>query len=754
MATKKRKKIIWLSVILAVVLVAAIIATVFIVLGSRQQRLPSGNYSHTSPKPAVKGRVEAGNGYIKVAESDTYTLYYYEPQFSIKLENKKTGAVIESTLSEEKDDGMANEVWQGYMKSGIVINAIRGTTNTYQVDVNTVETEISTWYTDNGIYAEIEFKGAYQFGLGVEVRLEGDELVVRIPDESIHEDKADTFISSISVFPMMGYTHLGDEAGYMLIPDGNGALIYLEDKEGRYANGFTGLVYGTDDGITTKGSVPTLWEKYETVTDANSVLTPIFGMVHTDDEQAYLAIIENGDERAYIEVQPNGANNINYNRSFARFLLRDVFLQPLSKGSSGVVTAVEADRLHSDLQVRYCLLSGDEANYSGMANTYRQYLLDNGLISRQNLSYNTRVDVLGSEREEFLMGTTAVPMTTVDQLRDIYAALRREGVANVLTVYRGWQDGGLYDLPISDYKADSSIGGTRALTDLVLSEAEQGNTIYLYNDALTVNATTNSSTYNVMKMVSKRTYEKSVNGQVYKTFYYLMPDKAGLNMSELADQMTSKGLKNMALAGVTEKLFSFSYKGNYYARTDTMDMFRDAMNDVDGDMNLILETPNMFMWKYADAMLDMPLGSSDYLYIDQEIPFLSMVLKGIVPMYSKYVNFEANKTENFLQMVESGIYPSFYVTAEDSSKLIYTNSSNLYSLEFDSYSETIAQYDRELRAVAEKVGTACIVGHEQLENGLIKVTYDNGVTIYVNYTQTALSADGVTVDALSYKVGE
>ena len=65
-------------------------------------------------------------------------------------------------------------------------------------------------------------------------------------------------------------------------------------------------------------------------------------------------------------------------------------------------------------------------------------------------------------------------------------------------------------------------------------------------------------------------------------------------------------------------------------------------------MSLILETPNAYMWQYADAFLDMPLGSSDFLYLDQDIPFLSLVLKGVMPMYSDYVNFEANKTENFL----------------------------------------------------------------------------------------------------------
>ena len=105
-------------------------------------------------------------------------------------------------------------------------------------------------------------------------------------------------------------------------------------------------------------------------------------------------------------------------------------------------------------------------------------------------------------------------------------------------------------------------------------------------------------------------------------------------------------------------------------------------------------------------------------------------------------------------MVESGMYPSFYLTWEDSSQLIYTNSSNLYSLEYDSYRDTIVEYDTQLRALAEMTGDACIENHEVLKNGLVKVSYDNGVVIYVNYTETALSADGLTVDALSYKAGE
>ena len=753
MATDKLKRFLPWIIAGAVLLVAVIVLVVVLVLNGSQPDVLSGSHDHTNPIPALGEKINAKDDYVLVAESDTYRLYYYEPRFSIRLENKQTGAVMESTVSDEKLHEDINNTWKGYIQSGIVLSAIIGTINTYQVDMLNVENEINTWKTDHGIYAQISFKGNYQFDIGVELSLDGNGLTVRVPDESIQEHTEGTYISTVALFPFLGYTYLDEQEGYMLVPDGNGALIYLNNKEGRYNTGFSGLIYGKDDGMTSNAKVSTLWGKFETVTQSNSVLAPIFGMAHLEDELAYLGIVESGDERCSIEVTPNGVM-VNYNRCFARFLLRDIYVQPLTQSDSGTVIEVEKDRLHSDLQVYYRFLSGDDANYSGMANAYREYLLANNKIAKRDLSYNTRVDFLGTEREEFLMGTTAVTMTTVEDVKEILGELRGLGVRNVLSVYRGWQGGGLYNVPVTGYKADGNIGGNGALTNLIRSEAQQGNTIYLYNDALTVNATTNSTTYNVMKMVNKRTFELDVNGQVYDTFYYLMPGRSSGNLERFVEDINNKDVGNLALAGITQKLFSYSSKGSYYSRTDTMDIYMDAVKAAHENSNLVMETPNAYLWEYADAFLDMPLSSSDYLYLDQEIPFLSMVLKGVVPMYSEYVNFEANKTENFLQMVESGMYPSFYVAAEDSSKLIYTNSNNLYSLEYASYRDTIAEYDAAMRALAEKTGSACIVKHEILDNGLVKVTYDNGVRIYVNYTESDLSADGLTVNALSYKAGE
>ena len=692
--------------------------------------------------------------YKQVAESDTYIMYLYEPRLSIILENKATGKWIESTLSDEKDDGTANQTWMGYMKSGIVLTAIQKNISTYQLDLINSENELKYSYKDNGFSVDVSFP-EYGIKLTVEVTLDGDDLVVRVPEESIEENKSSDqrYISTVSLFPLMGYTRMDEQDGYMLVPDGNGALIYLDDKEGRYSSGFSQTIYGTDKGFVASKTESLLWERYRTVTDAGKVIAPVFGMAHTEDQLAYLAIVEDGSTRASIEVHPNGVQ-VNYNRCFAKFMLRDVYTQPLNNSESGSVQTVESDRTHTDLKVRYRLLSDESADYAGMAVAYRNYLLDQKLVTVKDTAYNTRVDFLGTDREEFLVSTTAVTMTTVDNIEEIYNELQGRGVDSVLSVYKGWQKTGLYNLPIKKYKADSKIGGTSALTKLIQNSAKKNYNIYLYNDALRINASTNMTTFDAVKMVNKRTLTETVRAQVYDTFYYLMPNKTKSTVEKFAKTYTKKNVNNLAIAGISNTLFSYSSKGRFYGRQDCADSYSETISKLDEQMNLILEQPFAYLWNNTDAFLDMPLGSSDYMYLDEEVPFLSIVLKGVIPMYSEYVNFEANKTEFFLQMVESGVYPSFYVTYENSSALIYTNSSDLYSTEYDIYRDTIVEYDKALREVASAVDKAFIVEHEKLDNDVTKVVYDNGVVVYVNYSDSAQTVDGVTIDALSYKVGE
>ena len=121
-------------------------------------------------------------------------------------------------------------------------------------------------------------------------------------------------------------------------------------------------------------------------------------------------------------------------------------------------------------------------------------------------------------------------------------------------------------------------------------------------------------------------------------------------------------------------------------------------------------------------------------------------------MYSEYVNFEAEKTKFFLQLIDQGVYPSFLITQKDPSYLENTNSNYIYSSSYDLYKEEIQEYYAAVKEVAEKTGDAYIVDHEELESGVNVTTYDNGTKVYTNYTEEKVVVDGFTIDALSYEV--
>ena len=690
------------------------------------------------------------NGHSLIAENDHYALYMNEEYLSIIVQDKATGAYMESAVS--YDDNKNNATWSAAMRSALVLTVIYGITDTQQADLINDEVTKDITYTDNGFSAKV-YWSKYKFGMTLEVELTEDGVIASVPDESIVEDGEDYFIGTISVYPYLGHSYLDQKEGYMFIPDGNGALIYLEDKEGRFRSGFTSMIYGDDPGFA-RQSASNLWQDHNIINDANKVIAPVFGMAHTSEGIAYLAVVEKGAERASIIANPNGAN-ADYNRIYARFTERVVFTQYNGNNSSSAYQTAETGRSHSDLQVHWIFLAGDDANYCGMANAYRAYLLERGdLVPSADNSYNTRVDFLGSDRESWVVGTSAVVMTTTDDIREIYEDLKKEGVTDLFSVYKGWQKGGIYNLPIGSYKADSKIGGTGDLTSLMEEAENAGIQFYLYNDALRLNPVESSSVFNVVKQINRRRFSESTYKDVYEEFLYLIPSRTGTLLGQFVNSCTKKGVNNLALAGITNTLYSNYYDNVFYSRHNTAEEYDKIFGQIAGQTDLVMEQPFAYLWKYTDAFLDMPLYTSNYMYEDESIPFMSIVLKGVMPMYSEYVNFEANKQEFFLKMVETGTFPSFYITKESSSDLVNTNSSDIYSSQYDVYRDTMIAYARELAEINAKVEGAYIVSHEIRENNVTVVTYGNGVKIYLNYGSSAVQTDGYTIEGMSIKVVE
>lgn len=690
------------------------------------------------------------NGHKLVAANDNYELYLKEESLSIIIKDVKTGEIMESVVSDATELQNVNDTWKGFLQSGVVVE-VQEDTNTMQKKAGVSNADISVTYVEGGFKAKIDYP-TYEFGFELEVLLYDDgSITAYIPESSIYENSEKIKIGNIFVFPMLGNSCLDEKEGYMFIPDGNGALIYLDDKEGKFDSGYTQKVYGSDIGIGESYVLSLLWDKYETHNDSESVLAPIYGMVHTDSKLGYLAVIEAGAEEATIMATPNGAYT-DYNWITSSFRKSATYIQPTSN-SGGSVTKV-TDRIQYDIKIRYMFVNGDEANYTGLANKYRDYLIEQGELTEKEDSFNVRVDFLGSDVENWLLSKKSISMTTTDNIREIYKDLQSEGVTDILSLYKGWQDGGIYNLPVTSLDVDGAVGGKSDLKKLLKETEDMGISMYLYTDGLRGNPDTDNTTFNTVKKMDKRLYTESTYMTVYDKMVFWTPDKSVANVESLTNSLKKNGIDNLALSGISNTLFTYTISDTMKTRLTTEYIYDTMYEDIDKDMNLILCEPISSYWKYTDSFVDMPVADSDYIYTDQSIPFLSIVLKGMVPMYSDYINFEANEQEYFLKLVETGIYPSYYITYEDSSKLIYTNSSDVYTSKYDTYRDRIISTYKELKAIDDKIQGSTIVNHEILDNGVVAVTYDNGVRILVNYSEKEQIAYGETVDAMSYKVGE
>ena len=680
------------------------------------------------------------DGHKRIVSNNLYDLYLKDENLSIILRNKKTGSVLYSTV--EKPD-QANEQWANFSKSGVVIEYLKGTNIVYyQADMYSENPTIKVSKNSTGFVASVDYD-SLGFGYELHVNLEDDVLTASIPIESIYEDSETFKIANVYVYPFMGYTKMDEVEGYMFVPDASGSLIHYKDYRGQFKQPFNQMIYGANIGID-ESHVLSLFKGMNTINESMGLVMPVFGSVHTDKELGFLGIIDSGDVSARLYAYPNGAI-LPYNWITPSFIYRQFYNQLTSK-SSGTMVIRQEKKNDFDISLQYHLIDGDEANYVGMAKVYRTYLEEKEVLKDEEVDYQIRVDFLASEVKSGLLKRQTVTMTTFDQVQSILQTLKDKGTTDVLSVIKGWQSGGPYtSLPHKDFKTDSSLGS--------LSDLKDTENIIFDNDLQRYNPKTNKmNSATLVKKLNKRTYVEEVFGKVYDKYYFITPEQSLQNSDKLIQEFSKNDLKNVAIEGISQNLFSYLLKGDPVDRVHSTKVYKQILEQFKkSNFNLSLYAPNAVFWEYADNLLDVQVDSSNYVFTGEEVPFLEIVLKGKKAMYAPYTNFNANHDTYMLNMIEYGVYPSFILTYEPSSLLQLTNSSDLYSTYYEEYIDQIVEYDAIFSELHSKIKGATIEDHYRNGN-FVEVTYSNGVKVIVNYGDSAVEYDGVVVKAMDFEV--
>lgn len=671
--------------------------------------------------------------YERVGENPSFQLYVDKATLAFKVMDKRNGYVWHSSLDELQPGDRLNRTWQAFAKSGISIDYLDQKAISRRASITNADHTLDVKLIEQGIEAQVTFAEA-AISVGLVLRLEETGVSVQVPFSSIAE-RGEFKLGLLHLYPFMGATRADQVPGYMFIPDGCGTLIQFAATT-KAENMFYGRYYGADLGMTTNLPYdPTLRRPYP-------MSIPVIGMVHGAGQNAYIAVVEKGASYGEIRAHPAGIIT-NFNFIYNAFIYNQSYFQPTSRAGDGV-TVLQPQTNAFDVKIHYRFLAGKDADYVGMARSYQQYLLQTGGLSKRTKAdgrIGIRLEFLGAERERVLFWFRTIPMTTIRQMGDILATL---DVGNPEVIYYGWQPGGASAMPPAHLELDRKLGTIAELRQVAEQVAAQGGAFYLYLDpqAALRGERGYSSRYDLAMSITSL-YMTGYNR--HKVNFYFTLEALRDRLATFRSDVGAKLPAGLALDGIGNTLYSDFRGGRALNREDTIREYRALLAQTDGP--LAFYASNDYMLDYAAAYYDMPLSDSGYTYTSGPVPFLQIVLSGYISYYGTALNFSPDVRGDLLRHADFGMYPSFFVSYEETARILNTRSNWIYLSAIHQLKGEIQDSYAWLNRLLGPVKGASIVARQALAEGVIATTYSNGKQIIVNYTDQPFRANGVLIPA-------
>ncbi len=555
---------------------------------------------------------------------------------------------------------------------------------------------------------------------------------------------------SVTPLPYFGCA-TNAEDGYVFYPDGSGAISYFDVQHPEYASTFTQSVYSNyiSDIATYLG-----WtdeddeDSHETFT---SVMMPVFGV--KKGNAAFVGIIAEGDADASIYYAPYSTSTY-MNSVNASFYMRITTQNTSSEGT--VSTYIDSELVEQDRRMRYKFLFGDDADYSGMAVKYREHLEEFGLINKSALMDSESIPLflslyMGNLSSNKSATTSYAELTTYQQAQEILSDLKSKGVGTINTYLSGWSSAGYYDeFPDNKLKAESKLGGEDDL--IALSEYAAQNNVNLSLEGQYIFGDEDYMTYNQKDIGTTKNYG---NFTISTWGMYMFNPNVVFNaVLSAANKYSNYSVSGMMFMYEGSLVYD-DYNSNAsdrYSRKLTQRTFIELAKRLKNEGKTVsFEYPNIYMAQVADWFASVPSESNNLLITDESVPFMQIVLHGYIPYTGNAYNNMYDIDEQTLKYIEYGYLP-FYVVTNDTPDITVNGTEFLTSSTYAEWSEDIVSTVEEYNNNFSDIWKYKITNHETLSNGLVCVTYENGIKVLINYSKKAKKYNKTNVDPVSYAV--
>ena len=455
----------------------------------------------------------------------------------------------------------------------------------------------------------------------------------------------------------------------------------------------------------------------------------------------------------------------------------------VTKAKEGVYTIFPRFELdgrlaYDDIAVEYHLLSGERADYSGMAQVYRKYQLDRKacvplkerIKTRPELAYASRSLEIRIRQGWKPMPTRVEQQTraneppmkvavTFDRVGDIVDELKRQGVERAEICLVGWNQKGHDGRFPELFPVDEQLGGEAKLRTLIKKAQSMGFQIVCHNNSY--DAYMIADTWDAEYIIKKPDGALSTHA-VYSggRMYDICPQRA-------FERFAQKELRAIADLG---------FRGLHY--NDVLTVVqpracydpRHALNQNQGAAwvgKIMGEAQTVLGGSASEGGHDFCCGQLDYaLYasivppkphpmVDRFVPFWQLVYHGIIlnNPFPPTCNYTIKDEVTRLMLVEFGGRPFFYFYSNyRDNNDAWMGKEDLTCADDKALSASVAKikegYD-EFTALSH-LQTEFMERHETVEKDVFRTVFSDGTEIISNYRKEAFTYNGKAVQPMTY----
>jgi hypothetical protein len=717
-----------------------------------EDRLQSSRYTGYYPGSKSNHVFEITGNFLPAGDNEKLELYVDVRSLAIRLRNKLTGYIWSSDIDNIENERL-NVKWKEYFLSGIIIEyydqeSKRFDPKTIQESVLTNPgTNVDVMRTGNGFSATVTF-GESKISLSYSVTLTQDGIDIALDSDNIIEPDKFKLIS-VTFYPLLGGTKSKIQDGYFFIPDGDGALVNFKNYYTNLNVNYAKKYYGDDQGIAPKA-------RHESfLKEEQKIMFSVYGIIHGVNDNGLMVLIRKGTEHAELVMYPAGIRTDFYFIN-NKFYYRQPYTHRIT--SNKYATVITPDRSDFDILQSVILLTSDDASYTGIGKKYREYLIGKGDLQLPEAypeSIPLRLEILASATEEGIFTNKNITMTMLAETGEIVSDLNRNGVRNIHVNYLNATKDTLTYRSGDRLRLREQLGSLAEMADLADRLRLDGNVLYMGQDyGAALGKVRKMSTYEeVIRLYNKEYLIKSWKfGAMSSYRYYFNAKGFARTLEDESRALREAGITNLA---VVLPYVSSSFNEQVTTREQTIQIVRQALLDNKRRGGHMLVEAENFVPDYAaavDGISGLKMSATLYPYITDTVPFTSIVYSGRLNLFTDGLNNSGNPDEVLLKMIEWNVYPSFIVTKEPSSLLMYSDMYNVVSSQYDMWKDEIIETYRKVASALDNVIGATIESHETLAPGVVLVRYSNNVSIAVNYSSVPYHGKGIYIDAMDSEV--